>query len=407
MSNYLAVATVTEALRMTLETAVKVITGAGATSTRPDQVKPSTVGVNVFLYQVVPNAALRNNDLPTRDNDGNLMQRPKAAIDLHYLLTVHGNEKVFEPQRVLGTVVRALHDAPVLTKKSITDASLLAPLIGSNLADAPERIRFTPLPLSLEELSKLWSVFFQAKYALSVAYSASVVIIEGSDAPRSALPVQQSNLVVLPSLGPVIDRLASQAAVGSPIVDVQPIHLNYTLHLYGHGFRGGIAQVRIGNTLVDPISLTDDHITVDLKFPPFLEDDLRAGLHAVQVVTQIDFGTPKEPHVGFESNAMPFLLAPRHTAAPSFGAKKVTVNLEPKVAKGQRIVLMLNENVTVNPKAFTFSTIAATDSGTQKIDVTGAAPGKYLVRVQIDGAESPLEVGADGRYTGKPFVVVT
>ena len=396
MSNYLAIATVTEALRMTLEDAVKIVVGAMATSVRPDQIASGALGVNAYLYQIVPNAALRNNDLPSRSSDGNLVQRPKAAIDLHYLLTVHGDEKTFEPQRVMGAVVRSMHDKAVLTKKSISDAAALLALTGSDLVDAPERIKFTPLALSVEELSKLWTVF-QVKFALSVAYSASVVVIEGSDSPRSALPVRQSNLVVLPSLGPVIDTLKSQAAFASPIVEVQPIHLGYTLHLYGRGFRSGTAKVRIGKTLADPdpATLTDDHISFNLTFPPFLEDDVRAGLRAVQVITQITFGSPADPHVGFESNAMPFMLAPRHTAAPSYAVPNVTVTLAPKVNKGQRIVLLLNENVLANPKAYTFNTIATADSAAQPIDVTGAAPGTYVVRVQVDGAESPLDLALD------------
>src|SRR5690606_16023724 len=59
----------------------------------------------------------------------------------------------------------------------------------SNLADAVEQIKFTPLTLSLEELSKLWSVFFQAPYALSVAYQGTVVLIESEESPHSPLPV--------------------------------------------------------------------------------------------------------------------------------------------------------------------------------------------------------------------------
>ena len=60
---------------------------------------------------------------------------------------------------------------PVLLRQMIQDAIAAAPfLTTSNLADAVEQIKFTPMALSLEELSKLWSVFFQAPYALSVAY---------------------------------------------------------------------------------------------------------------------------------------------------------------------------------------------------------------------------------------------
>ena len=71
-----------------------------------------TTGVNVFLYQVTPNAAWRNADLPTRRANGDLIQRPQAALDLHYLLTFYGDESLLQPQRVLGSVVRTLHCGP-------------------------------------------------------------------------------------------------------------------------------------------------------------------------------------------------------------------------------------------------------------------------------------------------------
>jgi hypothetical protein len=39
------------------------------------------------------------------------------------------------------------------------------------------------------------------------------------------------------------------------------------------------------------------------------------------------------------------------------------------------------------------------------IAISGVTPGIYLVRVQVDGAESPLHTGPDGRYDG-PVVVL-
>ena len=42
--------------------------------------------------------------------------------------------------------------------------------------------------MNLEELSKLWSVFFQTPYALSIAYQASVVLIEPDLEPIDAAP---------------------------------------------------------------------------------------------------------------------------------------------------------------------------------------------------------------------------
>ena len=61
-------------------------------------------------------------------------------------------------------------------------------LAGSNLHEAVEQVRFSPLSLSLEDQSKLWSVFFQTPHAVSVAYQASVVLIESDEARSRPCP---------------------------------------------------------------------------------------------------------------------------------------------------------------------------------------------------------------------------
>jgi len=87
MSNFLAIATVTATLGQVLQPAVGAgVPGATVTTLRPDGAGagPRPTGVNIYLYQVTPNAAYRNADLPTRTSEGDLMQRPQAALDLHY-----------------------------------------------------------------------------------------------------------------------------------------------------------------------------------------------------------------------------------------------------------------------------------------------------------------------------------
>ena len=85
MSNFLAIATVTAALSQTLRAAVETdVPGASVTTLRPDAAGggiPAT-RVNLYLYQVTPNTAWRNADLPTRNSDGQLTQRAQVAIDL-------------------------------------------------------------------------------------------------------------------------------------------------------------------------------------------------------------------------------------------------------------------------------------------------------------------------------------
>src|SRR5437763_1952031 len=96
ISNFLAIATVTEALRQLLDEVVKEdVSGATATAVRPasNGSELAEVGVNVYLYQASPNTSWRNEDLPSRREDGTAIQRPRAALDLHYLLTFYGDEK--------------------------------------------------------------------------------------------------------------------------------------------------------------------------------------------------------------------------------------------------------------------------------------------------------------------------
>src|SRR5579859_7993035 len=110
MSNTLAIATVTETLRQMLaDYVVNLVNGASVTVQPPDA--SSTLlpnpGVNIFLYQISPNPALRNADLPTRTSGGKLLRRPQAALDLHYLLTFYGDSQLVQ-QHLLGAVTLAL-----------------------------------------------------------------------------------------------------------------------------------------------------------------------------------------------------------------------------------------------------------------------------------------------------------
>lgn len=67
MSNFLAIATATATLKRMLQNTIAV-PGATVTTDRPGSPQNGTPGpgINLYLYQVTPNAAWRNVDLPTR-----------------------------------------------------------------------------------------------------------------------------------------------------------------------------------------------------------------------------------------------------------------------------------------------------------------------------------------------------
>jgi hypothetical protein len=419
MSNFLAIATVTATLRRVLQASLDVdVPGAAVGTVRPDGDGGSAppMGVNIYLFQVTPNAAWRNADLPTRDSAGNVRKRPTAALELHYLLTFHGDDGQLEPQRVMGSVVRSLHESPQLTRDMIQD-TLLAPtfnyLATSNLADQVERVKFTPTALSLEEFSKLWSVFFQIPYTLSIAYQGSVVLIDGEESPRTVLPVQRRNLLVLPFQQPFIEDVSPDAPV-VPVANNAPepprfVEAGGTLRITGQNFRGEILRVNFGVAEVSPATISNTVITVVV--PP----GLTSGVRALQVIKRVDFGSgsTSEPHRAFESNVAPFVLAPKiilpqpSPAGPALGTVQrgaaITINVVPPVGRDQDVRLLVGDSsIVLPPRPPTDPPLAASLT----FDVPANFPtGEFIVRLQVDGAQSNLTLDPAAGFTGPRLTI--
>jgi Pvc16 N-terminal domain len=428
MSNFLAIATVTATLSRQLQNVIGTdVPGATVTNLRPDGSGGGTPAprVNLYLYQVTPNATWRGHDLPTRRSDGSLTQRPQVAFDLQYLLSFYGDEAQLEPQRLLGSVARTLHARPVLTQRMIRDAiasptfTFLAP---SNLAEALESVKLMPLSLDLEALSKLWSVFFQTPYALSLAYQANVVLIESDDVPQPSLPVRDRNIYVMPIRQPMIEQVRSAAGLQ------QPISVGSTLMVAGQKLQGTPTQVRIGDVEVTPDAVSDTEIRVVLAAPPFPATALRAGIQGIQVIHPWLIGTPPVPHRGSESNVAAFVLRPTivvppdavrlqcETSTDPTTGQPVTrcsgtlaVDFTPAVGRQQRVVLFLNQLAAApQPRAYSYDAplqngLAESESTTRiTFPLQRVVAGTYLVRVQVDGAESLLTVRPDPNQPSQP-----
>jgi hypothetical protein len=412
MSNHLAVAAVTATLRhnlqVVLDAEVSSFTARVAT-VRPNA--PSTdlpsPGINIFLFQVTPNAALRNADLPTRRGDGQPVNRPAAALDLHYLLSFYGDDARLEPQILLGCAARALHAQPVLTRESIqatVGLSMFDFVADSDLASAIDLVRFTPTALSLEEMSKLWSVFFQSPYVLSVAYQAGVVLLD-RDVPVSApLPVRSpANVYTAQSRIPVITQVLSQSAAAAPIVAGQPILPGYLLVLAGTQLQGPTTVVRLDGADT-PATVGDEQITIPLPAT------LRAGTHGVQVVHELAMGTPPVPHSVIQSNLAAFALQPTVTGTAT--ASAVTLTVTPKVGKRQRVRLLLSPLPGTAGASYAFDApsrdvpAAPDEIAAIVVPIAGVTAGTYLLRIQVDGAESPLGFDAGTGAYNSPTVAI-
>ena len=400
MSNFLAIATATATLRQILLDSVKSdVSGADVTTLQPGGWKSgsSATGVNIYLYQVTPNAAWRNLDLPTRSPSGQLVQQPRIALDLHYLLSFYGDESTLEPQRLLGSVIRTLHARPVLTRQQIYDTltnQAFNFLAGSNLADELELIKITLVSLALEELSKLWSIFFQTTYTLSLAYKASVFAIESdNEKPQSALPVRERSIYTVPFRQPVIERVTSPGGLD------QPIFAGNIVSIHGKRLLGNVTKVRLGGIELKQQDGSDTCISLQLP------TGLRAGVQGMQVVHEMLLGNPPAPHNCVESNVFAFVLRPILKTA-SFSEENIIVEVDPEIGRDQRVKLLLNELSTPAPAMYTFVNPPCTkNSETIVFPVSGVKTGEYLVRIQVDGAESPLDVNINGQYIGPKVTI--
>lgn len=420
MSNYLAIATVTSVLGQTIGSVVsEAVPGAAVTTLRPDASNGTPTPqprVNLYLYQVSPNATWRNSDLPTREANGGMTKRPQASLNLHYLLTFFGEEGRLEPQRLLGAAVTALHARPVLTRDAIRGVVRTAVaadpghyLADSDLADQAELVKFSPLPLNLEELSKLWSVFFQTPYALSVAYQGSVVLLESGGAPGQAAPVRERRIYVGAKRRPIIDRLLSRSGPDRPVVADAPILSTHDLIVRGRELRGGVTLALVGDIETTPEEVGGSEVTLSIP------TRLQAGTRTVRIVHRSPAGAV--PAWSAESNAEAFELRPHITSASVANVQgsgdgprsaNVTVRLRPEVGKAQSATLLLDERYPPAdrpPRSYAFDAPPRTEPAAPETSVSltvpvgGLAPGQYLVRVRVDGAESLLSAVSSGKYS--------
>ena len=409
MSNHLAIAGATATLVQLLDEAVtRDFNGAHAAVGRPDitMAVEADPEVRVFLYRVESNGARGNDDLPTRTGDAALIQRPQAALTLNYLLTFIGNETDYEPQRLLGICVGTLHFHPVLTRGEIERMILAAgagnPLALVDLAEQPDLVRLTPLALSVDELSTLWSSFFQVEYRLSVAFQAEVILLTPPESPVRSLPVRERRLYASTVLRPLI---LTVVPAGGPNVPLLP---GSTIIIEGTDLRGEEATfIRFGDHRVPPASATGTRIEVTLP------SDVVAGAVGLVVEHQRTMGDPPVLRPAGQSNLVPVIVHPLiqpdgggHRVAVRAGAVEappgvfsgvIDVSIDPPVGNRQEVSILLNA-IGGSGESFSFPDDrrdgASAPAVSTDLDITfaGVPAGDYLARVVVSGAESPLDV---------------
>lgn len=379
MSNALAIAAVTATLRNLIVNSVHDLPNQNVTTKPLDKARTGNSSpdqLNIFLYQTVLNAAWRNMDVPRQVRPGETGQ-PPLALNLHYLITAYGQgDDDTLSHRWLGKAMSALHDHPLLGAQEIQDA-----LQESELQSQIERVRITPQPMSLEEMSKLWTAF-QTQYRISAAYQVEVVLIESTRPARTPLPVL--------TRGKDDSGVSAQADLIPPfptILDVQPqqkqpgARLNEPLTITGFHLDGDSVAVRfttsrLSTPRIEPATGNAEQVVLTVPNDPV---NLPAGFYTVAVRVRTA-GQPDR-----FTNEWPLQIAPViSTIAPGTapaGDVTLTLTCSPEVRPEQRASLLFGDReILAQPHP--------TQTGTLTFRITAAGTGKYFVRLRVDGVDS-------------------
>jgi hypothetical protein len=418
MSDYLAVGGVTAVLRWLLANALSsggpstVLTSASSiTAVSPDLIAAGAdeePQLNLFMYYVSLNPALRNLELPYRDAAGNPVSNPPLALNLHYLVSAYGSSQggQLTAEILLGWAMKVFHDNPVVPADTIQEAltalagqsSAEAKLVSaSTLAGQLEHVRITPESLTTEEIYRLWPAF-QAPYRPSSAFRVSVVVIQDTDMVSAALPVRHRRLVALPMQSPVISAVSPvMASVGQLFT------------LTGANFLGqslADTAVSIDGTTV-PTALVQGGL-IRLWLPT----SLQAGTRLVRVQRMVTFPGETTPRRGFTSSPVPFQLLPTikdSSPVQATHGASLTLAVSPPVGRAQQVTVYFGDNAVPVPARLptapaTSATLTLAVPAGLPVTGTGAGAG-VPIRVEVDGASSALNPQAGGGWA--PVVQVT
>lgn len=400
MSNTLAISAVSAAfLRRVLSAANAAVPTAKVrlgmpTAKLAEDAKPL---VNLHLYRVEPNATQANEHLPTRDKRGNSRRPSQLALNLHYVLSFYGDHDKFEPDLMLGEVILALEHQPVLSKSTIAAAiDDNDEIEDSNLAKALARLRLTRHLMTLDDFSKIWSIFYQVPYALSLVYEVSHVILETSDPSPVPAPVAQPGLWVSPVAELRLDQAGS--APGNTLAPVW----GGVLHVQGKGLGRPDLELEVDGTslVMDDVVQAPDALQVPLKASTFGGTTLSVGVHRLQAIAP-RMRADQPDHLRPRSNALAFALSPSITLGtitdPGGGTTatgSVAVLFSPAIESAQSVRLLLDSRDPAKPAHIVLPGREPVDGGAAAANLTfnfSQLPrGDYLVRADVDGLISPV-----------------
>lgn len=129
--------------------------------------EPNNNYLSLFLYRIVENPEMKNR--PLEQKNGNLLQYPPLSLNLFYLVTplIKGNDSAENSHKLLSKAMQIFYDNAIVQETALQGTP----------PDRPKELRIILNPISLEDITKLWSSFMRP-YHLSVSYEVKVVYID-------------------------------------------------------------------------------------------------------------------------------------------------------------------------------------------------------------------------------------
>lgn len=381
MSDYRAIGAVSNSIRDLLE-AEMANKPINVTVAAPDvdiTIVDTTRRINLFLYKVDENGSLKNMDVPGRGHPA-AFGRPPLSLDLHYLLTAYGlsDEEQIGSQELLADAMRVLHDFPII----------LNPHLDVALRNEIEHVKLYLEPLSLEELSKIWSALTKPM-RLSVSYLVTVVQIENLvprkfPRPVSEPPVGGPRIHAVTFRAPRIERvlMIRKDDAQNRERSVAYARIGDRLVLRGTDFTSDGLRVFLGDAdaTAGVVKIEPDRIEVTVP------DDiaLQPGPTGVMVQNDLLIGEPPVPHRGFRSNLAAFVVVPEVTTlVPDLNADPRTLTIQ-----GSRLWHETLDSLAIVGSEVVGEYVPDPAPGEIVFNLPALPAGAHLVRVRVNGAES-------------------
>ena len=134
--------------------------------------------LTLFLYKVVENADLKNREGAVVPQPGGTLRQDRAplTLDAYFLLTAHtlGDPDLLAAHQALSRAMRVFYDNGILQGSQLRAANPNTGLAASSV------LRVTLNPISMEEMTRIWSVFPDTPFEISVTYLVTPVEIESA-----------------------------------------------------------------------------------------------------------------------------------------------------------------------------------------------------------------------------------